>query len=215
MSGQLDNLYEVQKKDIPKAGVTLADAFQNHPLWSRFLKDEAKLDERGGFFEAPIRYCFKYGEVYATSERLEGIAVWVPGDLADMTIWRLIQSGAIVSGLGAMRVCTKLVQQQVRILGPLEADRKANMKGRAYIYLMIIGVATQFQGQGFGGKLLRAVIEKGEQMELPIYVETETEKNIRMYENLGFRQIKQVTLPIVDLPQWELIRIPETWKGKV
>ena len=215
MSGQLDNLYEVQKKDIPKAGVTLADAFQNHPLWSRFLKDEAKLDERGGFFEAPIRYCFKYGEVYATSERLEGIAVWVPGDLADMTIWRLIQSGAIVSGLGAMRVCTKLVQQQVRILGPLEADRKANMKGRAYIYLMIIGVATQFQGQGLGGKLLRAVIEKGEQMELPIYVETETEKNIRMYENLGFRQIKQVTLPIVDLPQWELIRIPETWKGKV
>ena len=215
MSGQLDNLYEVQKKDIPKAGVTLADAFQNDPLWSRFLKDEAKLDERGGFFEAPIRYCFKYGEVYATSERLEGIAVWVPGDLADMTIWRLIQSGAIVSGLGAMRVCTKLVQQQVRILGPLEADRKANMKGRAYIYLMIIGVATQFQGQGLGGKLLRAVIEKGEQMELPIYVETETEKNIRMYENLGFRQIKQVTLPIVDLPQWELIRIPETWKGKV
>ncbi len=215
MTGQLDDLYKVQKKDIPKGGVTLADAFQKDPIWSQFLKDEAQLDERGVFFEAPIRYCFKYGGVYATSEHLEGMALWVPGDLADMTIGRLIRSGAIISGIKAMRACTKLVRQQVRIFGPLEADRKANMQGRAYIYLMVIGVASEFQGQGCGGKLLRALIEKSEQMGIPIYTETETEKNIRMYEKLGFRKIQQVTLPIVNLPQWELIREPETWKGRV
>ena len=208
MSGQMENLYKVQKKDIPKAGTVLADAFQHDSVWRRFFRSEAKIDQKGILFEASIRYCFRYGEVYATSEHLEGIAAWVPGDLADMTIWRLIRSGAIISGMKAMRVCTKLAWKQGRIFEPFQADRKANMKGRAYVYLLIIGVASEFQGQGFGGKLLRALIEESEQVGVPIYVETETEKNVRMYERLGFRVLNQITLPIINLPQWEMVREP-------
>ena len=130
---QIENLYKVQKKDIPQAGVVLADAFQYDRVWGMFFRDEATLDQKGTLFESPIKYCLKYGEVYATSEHLEGIAGWVPGDLADMTIWRLVQSGAIISGMKAMRACTKLAQKQGRIFKPLEAARKANMMGREYV----------------------------------------------------------------------------------
>lgn len=207
---RIESLYKVQKKDIPKAGAVLADAFQHDPVWTKFFRGEAKIDQKGTFFESPIKYCLKYGEVYATSEHLEGIAVWVPGDLADMTIWRLIRSGAIISGMKAMKVFTKLAWNKGRILGPLQADMKANMKGRPFIYLMIIGVASAFQGQGFGGKLLGALIEKSEQVGLPIYVETATERNVRMYERLGFRLLNQVTLPVINLPQWEMVREPRT-----
>jgi ribosomal protein S18 acetylase RimI-like enzyme len=84
------------------------------------------------------------------------------------------------------------------------------MKGRTYLYLMVLGVATEFQGQGFGGKLLRALIEKSEQAGVPIYVETETERNVKMYERFGFRVLKQITLPIINLPQWEMVREPRT-----
>ncbi len=42
MSGQIENLYKVQKKDIPKAGVVLADAFQHDPVWKKVL-EEAKI----------------------------------------------------------------------------------------------------------------------------------------------------------------------------
>jgi ribosomal protein S18 acetylase RimI-like enzyme len=209
MSGQTEILYKVQKKDIPKAGAALADAFHLDSVWRLFFRDEATIDQRGTLFEAPIKYCFKYGEVYATSEQLEGIAAWVLGDRADLTIWRMIRSGAISSGLKAMRVCTKLAQKQGRIFKPLEVDRRANMMGRDYIYLMIIGVASEFQGQGYGRKLLEALIGESEQAGIPIYTETQTEENVRFYERLGFRPIKQITLPIINLPQWELLREPE------
>jgi ribosomal protein S18 acetylase RimI-like enzyme len=208
VSGQIENLYKVQKKDIPKAGVVLADAFQHDPVWTQFFRSEATIDQRGVLFQSPIKYCLKYGEVYAPFEHLEGIALWVPGDFADMTIWRLIRSGAIISGMKAMKACTELARKQGRILGPLQADRKANMKGRAYVYLMVLGVASEFQGQGFGGKLLRALIEESEQVGVPIYVETETERNVRMYERFGFRLLDQITLPILNLPQWEMVREP-------
>ena len=35
MSGQLANLYKVQKKDIPKASAVLADVFQHDPFWKK------------------------------------------------------------------------------------------------------------------------------------------------------------------------------------
>jgi ribosomal protein S18 acetylase RimI-like enzyme len=211
---QIENLYKIQKKDIPKAGVVLADAFQHDSIWRMVFRDGATIDQKGNLYESPIKYCLKYGEVYASSEHLEGVAAWVPGDLADITIWRLVQSGAIFSGMKALRVCTKLALKQGRIFGPLEADRRANMKGRAYVYLMVIGVVSESQGQGFGGKLLRALIEESEQARIPIYTETQTEKNVRFYERLGFKQLGQITLPIINLPQWEMIREPEACLSK-
>jgi ribosomal protein S18 acetylase RimI-like enzyme len=206
---QIEKLYKVQKKDIPKAGVVLADAFQHDRVWRMFFKDEATIAQKGTLFESPIRYCLRFGEVYATSKHLEGIAAWVPGNFADMTIWRLVQSGAIVSGMKAMRACTKLAQKQARIFEPLQAARRANMRGREYVYLFILGVASEYQGQGFGGKLVKALVEESKEAGVPIYTETQTERNVRFYERLGFKQLDRITLPIINLPQWELIREPE------
>jgi hypothetical protein len=100
MSRRIEHLYKVQKKDIPKAGAVLANAFQHDPVLAKILEGEAKSDvEMGPWYEGPVRYCLRYGKVYASSEHLEGIAIWVPADLADMTIWRLIRSGSIGSGM--------------------------------------------------------------------------------------------------------------------
>jgi ribosomal protein S18 acetylase RimI-like enzyme len=107
-----------------------------------------------------------------------------------------------------MRACTELARQQERIFEPLQAYRTATMKGRAYLYLWVIGVASELQGQGLGGQLLRALIEESERIGIPIYTETQTEGNMRWYERMGFRLLNEITLPIIDLPQWALIREP-------
>ena len=209
MAGKMENLYKIQKKDITKAGIVLADAFLQDAVWRLFFKDEATIEQRGTLYESPIKYCFKYGEVYAPSERLEGIAAWTPGELADLTIWRLIRSGSILSGMRALPACTKLARKQEKIFKPLKEDRRANMEGREYIYLIVIGVAAEYQGQGHGKKMIEAIIEESERAGIPIYTETQTEENVRFYEGLGFRVIRQINLPIIEVPQWELIREPE------
>ena len=211
VSGQIENLYKVQKKDILKAGAVLADAFQDDPVWKKLL-EEAKIDQKRALFKGPVRYCIQYGEVYAPSEHIEGIAAWVPGDLADMTIWRMIRSGSISLDMKMGMKMARITQKMIRVLGPLEMDRKAKMKGRIYIYLMIIGVAPEFQGQGLGGKLLGGLIDESEQAGVPIYLETATERNVKMYERSGFRTLSQVTLPGINLPQWEMVREP---KGRI
>lgn len=199
-------LYKLKKKDISKAGAILADAFQSDPLWNKFFEGESKIDQKlRACFETPVRYCLKYGDVYATSKRLEGIAAWVQGDHADMTIWRMILSGAILSG---MRMGARAGKKMKPVFDPLQKDRKDNMTGISFIYLFIIGVAKAFQGQGYGGKLLRALIDKSEKAGIPLYLETEIEKNVKLYEKFDFKLIKKITLPVIGLPMWEMVREP-------
>ena len=209
MSGQIESLYKVQKKDIPKAGVVLADAFQHDPVWNKVLED-ANIGQKQAFFECSVRYCLKYGEAYATSEHLEGIAAWVPSHSADMTIWRGIRCGSFrsIMKMGMIRG-TRLTLKMKPTFAPLEAGRKANMRGREYVYLVIISVASEFQGQGHGGKLLRALFEECEQVGTPIYLETATERNVRMYKRLGFRLLDEIALAVIDLPQWAMLREPK------
>ncbi|MBN2004658.1 MAG: GNAT family N-acetyltransferase [Anaerolineae bacterium] len=202
MSRKLDTLYRLQKKDIPQAAVVLADAFRHDPLWNIIL-DNATPAQRVSVFETPVRYCLKYGEVYATSENLEGIAAWMPGALADMTPWRMLRSGAIWAG---MKMGWGIAKKMEPSFEPLEADRKEAMKGNSFIYLQVIGVAPAFQGQGFGGKLLRALIEESERTGTSLYLETETESNVRMYEHLEFTIVKEIVLPTINLPMWEMVR---------
>jgi ribosomal protein S18 acetylase RimI-like enzyme len=206
MSGQIQHLYGLRKKDIPKADAVLTDAFRDDPLWTKVL-GKSRTNQKRGLFEVPIRYCLRYGEVYATSENLEGIITWVPGGLANMPIWRLVRSGAIWSGL---KMAVQLYSKLGPVFKPIEHDRKENMRGSPFIYLPAIGVASDFQGQGFGGKLLGALIAESERAGIPLYLETETESNVRWYERFGFETVKQVNLPVINLPMWEMVRKPKT-----
>jgi len=209
MLEKIEGLYQVRRKDIPKTGAVLAGAFQNDPVWEKVLAGAA-IEQRRAFFESPVRYGLKYGRVYAASANLEGIAAWVPGEHADMTLWRGFRSGSIFSG---MKLGMKTIMQMKPIFEPLEADRRANMAGRAYVYLMIIGVAPEFQSRGLGGKLLRAIIQESESAGTPLYLETATVRNVGMYKRFGFKILNKMIHPIIDLPQWELLREPKARKA--
>jgi len=200
-------LYRVQKGDIVQASKVLADAFQHDPVWSKICAGESHLGKRfRAVFEAPVRYCLKYGEVYASSEDLEGVIGWLPGRYADMNAWGMIRSGGMGS---AIRMGLNVGKKMGSIFKPLAEDRREHMAGCVYLYVLIVGVATELQGKGFGRKLIDAAIQKSEREAHHLYLETETEENMRMYEHFGFKLLKKITLPIVGLPMWEMVKEPQ------
>ena len=200
-------LYRVQKGDIIRAGKVLADAFQQDPLWNKIYEGESDIEKRfRAHFEVPVRHCLKYGEVYAPSKDLEGVIAWVPGKYADMTAWSIIRSGAVGA---AIRMGSNASKKMGPVFKPVTDDRHEHMAMSTYLYLLVIGVDTKLQGKGFGRKLIGAAIEKSEREGLQLYLETELEENVKMYEHFGFRLLKRITLPIIDLPMWEMVREPK------
>ena len=64
------------------------------------------------------------------------------------------------------------------------------------------------QGAGVGGRVVRELLSRADAQSLPVYLETESESNVAMYEHFGFRVVEQITLRSVDLPMSEMLREP-------
>lgn len=205
MSSDLDNLYKLTKKDVKRASEVLAKAFSDDPVWKTFIENDPNRDTKLPLiFETPVRYALKYGEVYASSQNLEGIAAWLPHDKAKMSAWRILRSGSFRS---AIRLGSKLARKMDSVFSVLDEDREENLQA-PYFYLSVIGVGPEFQSQGFGGQLIRKLLRQADEAGYPIYLETETESNVLMYEKFGFKIVKKIELSILKLPMWEMIRYP-------
>jgi len=194
----ISDLYKIKKKDIKKAANVLANAFYDDPIYNKMDMDE---DKRCVISELMIRYSFRYGNVVSTSENLEGVMAITPHD-KPMTFLRIIRSGAFL-------ISMKLASLK-KMMGAVEKameEEKKNLNIDPYIYLFTIGVSREFQGKGFGGKLLRAVIEKADTERKPMYLETQNEKNVSLYEKYGFYVTKKIDLPEpLNLPMWLMVR---------
>jgi ribosomal protein S18 acetylase RimI-like enzyme len=182
----------------------LTDAFQDDPVFNAIF-EAATSEQRTAFFTTPVQYSMKFGRVVAPTPQIEGVAAWVPGKYAQMTLPRLLLSGAFFTG---MQMGMDVSKRMATVFKPTDDDRTAFMRGRDYLYLVIIGVASQYQGQGFGGQLLKALVDESELTGVPVYLETETEENVSIYEHFGFKVIDKVNLPLINLPMWEMIREP-------
>lgn len=203
---RMDSFYRLTFRDAFRAGEAMADAFVDDPLWRAVFEGESDLGRKyQALFEVPVRHCLKYGEVRATSKDLEGIAAYVPARFSDMTFWRFLRSGALGCGMRMGRIAGGRMGD----LRVLSRDRAENTAGRPHVYLLILGVQAPYQGRGLGGSLLRALIEDCDAQSLGIYLETETEENVRLYEHFGFEQIKRIELENLGVPMWEMMRDPQ------
>jgi len=73
-------------------------------------------------------------------------------------------------------------------------------------FLQTIGVDPQFQGKGYAGKLIRAMLGRIDKEDLPCYLETLDEKNVWLYEHFGFRVIEKSAIPRTDITVWAMLR---------
>lgn len=194
----INDLYKVQKKDLDNVVNVLVDAFSEESMWKEVFDDEEK---NRILTEVMVRFCLKYGNVLSTSENLEGIMATAPHD-KDMTTWRIIRSGAFFL---SMKIANEAKKLEILTRAVEEAKKSLNLS--PYIHLLIMGVSQKFQGKGFGGKLLKALIEKAETEKKPIYLETQKENNVNFYEKYGFSVKKKIILPEpLNLPMWLMVR---------
>jgi ribosomal protein S18 acetylase RimI-like enzyme len=57
----------------------------------------------------------------------------------------------------------------------------------SYIYIQTIGVLTSHHGKGLGGRLLKMIIQVADVLEVPLYLETESEENESLYKYFQFK----------------------------
>ncbi|MCP4134154.1 MAG: GNAT family N-acetyltransferase [bacterium] len=199
----IDELYPVSKKECKAASQILANSFSEKPMLKKL---NIPMEDMRNMFEMMIRFSLRYGEVYATSAKLEGILVFLPEKYALMKGWQVIRSGAIFP---VLRI-KKTLMQILKVTGKIMDEDKKNLNIGPYIYGLSIGIAQGHQGKGLGGELMKALIEKADNEKKAIYLETDTKDNVTLYKHFGFEVVKEIVLPDLEIPMWEMARMPIT-----
>ncbi|HRX43252.1 MAG TPA: GNAT family N-acetyltransferase [Clostridia bacterium] len=198
----VDEPYRLSVKDIKKSGIMYASAFESDPVWTK-LFNGMSFNKRASFFESPSRFGIKFGTALGSSEKMEGGMVYLPGEHADMTFLKMLRSGFLFN---SPKVSAGFLLKMQKVFFPVEEARRERMKGKKYIYLFILGVDPVHQGKGMAGRLMDALMEDADKQNLPIYLETATQRNVSMYERRGFNVVEEVMHPIIDVPQWAMVR---------
>ena len=203
MSNDTEGLVRIDKTGAKHAVEVLARAFWDHPPLQYYFPDEAGRERMAPyFFSLAVFYCLRYGEVYAASPNFEGIAVWIPSDNYPITLWKLLRSVPPSEILGLGRYGGARMRNLNQYIDAVHS-RLAPFK---HWFLQAIGVAPQFQGKGYAGKLLRQMLARIDKAGLPCYLETLEEQNVRLYEHFSFEVIEESNVPRTSLTNWAMLR---------
>ncbi len=175
-----------------EAGQVLGRAFHEDPFEMWLLPDDSKrAPVLAWVSEVWVRYCWKYGEVYTTADKVEGVAAWLPPGKFPASRVRLALMGMVLAPLkfgpaafGRLMSSTNYVERLHKRDVPLR-----------HWYLPTLGVDPPRQGQGVGSALIQPVLARADAEGLLCYLETETAGNVAFYERHGFEVVVEDDLP--------------------
>jgi len=202
----LDGLVHLSDSSFKKAVDVLTKSFWNDPLNLYFFPDE-NLRKRflPVFFEYRLKQGRKYGEVFITSENVEGIAIWRYSKTIDSTLWRDIRTG----GLKLLRMYGRSLLNLMMEVNEFTGKRRTKYATSPYMHLGPISVDPELQKQGYASKLIRPMLMYLDEMNMHCYLETQSESNVSLYEHFGFEVLAKGVVPNTDIPHWDMNRPPQ------
>ncbi|MFC1938962.1 GNAT family N-acetyltransferase [Chloroflexota bacterium] len=197
------DIVRLNKSHGKLATEVLVRAFWNHPPLQYCFPNEAERERIAPyFFSLAVLSGIRYGEVYATSPNLEGIAVWLPSDNYPVTLWKLLRSVPPSDILGVARYGGSRMRGLGQYIDAVH-NRLASFK---HWFLQDIGVNPRFQGKGYAGKLLRPMLSRITEAGLPCYLDTLDEQNVSLYKHFGFEIVDKSNIPETNLTNWAMLR---------
>jgi ribosomal protein S18 acetylase RimI-like enzyme len=127
--------------------------------------------------EYSLENCLENGEVYISDSGKSCVLIKYSDQKRKplkLWIWDLKLA---FSGIGIPKISKVLKRESC-----IEAVQPKD----PFLYVWFIGVQPESQGRREGSKLLGAVLNLAKAKNLPVCLETSTERNFRWYENFGF-----------------------------
>jgi GNAT superfamily N-acetyltransferase len=188
--------------DVPAAAEALADAFADYP-WTRWTVDADGHGDRlralHRLYLSAVAVPFGRVDLGEAGQELVGSAVWVPSTGVPEEVWAHV--GRAAAELAGHRAAAA-AEAEERL-----ADRRP---GEPHLILASLGVVRHRQGRGVGAALLASGLDRADRDELPVWLETSAEPNVRFYGRLGFAVTDVVDLPRGGPRTWLMLRRPGT-----
>ena len=174
---------------------TFAEAFFDDPVQSWVFPDPRRRRRYGRhFFTMHARRLLPRGLAWTA----DGAAsLWAPAGA-----W---QETPIEAARVAVRAAPGVMPHPLRVVRGL-LSIEAQHPREPHVYLAVIGVRPDRQGQGLGTALLTPGLAAADGLGLPVYLESSNEKNLPLYRRFGFEVVSEQRLPAGGPSIWPMWR---------
>jgi len=199
---QINESQHLTEQQLPQAIAMIGRAFHKDPLSIYVYPDEAERTHRLPLvFSIALRYTLRYGEI-TTAPEITGVACWLRPERTTLSIKQLLRIGALTTSL-------KMGLQGLRRINNAE-DYMRNTHQHCitepHWYLWVLGVDPVRKGQGIGGTLLRAGLERADASDRSCYLETMNPENVPLYQKFGFAIASEGNIPGSSVRMWGMVR---------
>ena len=197
------NIVRLRKQQLEQASQVLSKSFFNYPMFTFYFPDiKRRVLYLPWYFRQILNCARRYGKVYTTPD-VTGVIFSLPPEHTKISMWEYIKSGFLLTPLimgfrnyKRARDCERFVEEtQERI-----------MKLRPHYYLWGLAVDINQKAKGISSALMQPVLDRADQEEMPVYLETHSEANIPYYRRHGFELIASETIPMHNLSFWCMVR---------
>lgn len=204
MNAPQSEIIKLSLKHVEKAANMFTGAFLTYPLFNYMVQDPSKRHSIfPEIFKLMIKYTLKNGEAYATSEEMEGIALWLPHEKTDMSTINALTSGAFSLFIkGGLKIAYRSLS-----VSNFSSKLHHRIADFPHLYLFLLAVNPMERGKGFASKLLKPMLERAKRNNLPVYLETHDKSNIPIYEHFGFKIQAHEIIPNSNVDLWPMIKI--------
>ncbi|QNO14087.1 GNAT family N-acetyltransferase [Alkalicella caledoniensis] len=202
---QFDNLYKLNKEDVNRGAESIASAFSDYPMFKYILGEKLDSESIKVFLRFIIKYAVLYGEAYAISEKLEGIILF-----SDFRIYKFSLIRQLRCGVFSLMKYGKEVGDRFTKFDQFTLKMHNEAIKEPHQYIILLGVASERQGQGFGRKLMLPLLNLADQQGQACYLETHGGINVEIYQRYGFEVVSKGVVPGSDIMQYSMLRKEKT-----
>ena len=179
---------------------TLARAFAHDPMMT-FIFPEDDVRERvlPWFLGSVISYCQRYGEVDSGPD---AVACWLTPGNTTVTPLRQIWGEGILT---PFKLGSEPFGRLMALQNYMTKEHCAHAPEPHY-YLYVLGVDPSSWGQGLGRDLMSKMLVRADSEATSCYLETQNEKNVAVYEKVGFEVMSAGKVDGHDLNVWTMKR---------
>ncbi len=173
------NIILAQRKDKTRIVEILSQSFHNDPQTNYILGNHGNQNKKR---KRLMAYAFEFGLVNGKveiSEDKNAAAIWKKNKAKKMTIPLFYESILFFFTFG---------WKGINRISAMEKKIAAFYPTHAFFnYLWILGTDPKKQGKGYGSAILSKAISSFQVDNVPLYLETSTESNLKYYERKGFK----------------------------
>lgn len=190
--------------------------------WTRTLLDsiegatyERKLELSRKTMRADFMCGIEYPACFATPDLAACAGAYLRSDLGEHT-WSELEDAAheamAESTLSpAELACYIDTAEKIAPVSDFdwEAGRAAETGYDDFIHLYVLGVNKNARGTGAFRRLMEPIFAFADEKGVPCYLETYSDALIALYEHFGFKQIKTLETPGVEIKETLMERLPQ------